>query len=101
MQCSAIHAVHYNSTFISPSPSHARLLNLPKRPPTHRPPLCIYALRPRAVQHLQEIRGAPAHARVDVRFRRLDVVVEVVAEGLDVGDGGGAGGGVEVAGEED
>lgn len=38
---------------------------------------------------------------MDVGFAGFDVVVEVVAEGLDVGDGLFALGGGEVAGEED
>jgi hypothetical protein len=50
---------------------------------------------------LQEIGGAPAHAAVDVGFAGLDVVVEVVAEGLDVRDDFFAAGWGEVAGEED
>jgi hypothetical protein len=50
---------------------------------------------------LQEISGAPAHAAVDVGFAGLDVVVEVVAEGLDVRDNFLAARGGEVAGEED
>ena len=50
---------------------------------------------------MQEIGGAPAHAAVDVGFAGLDVVVEVVAEGLDVRDDFFAAGWGEVAGEED
>jgi hypothetical protein len=50
---------------------------------------------------LQEIGGAPAHAAVDVGFAGLDVVVEVVAEGLDVRDDFFAARWGQVAGEED
>ena len=38
------------------------------------------------VYTLQEVRRPPPHARVDVGLGSLDMVVEVVAEGLDVGD---------------
>lgn len=38
------------------------------------------------MQTLQEIRGAATHSGVNVRLGRFDVVVEVIAEGLDVAD---------------
>lgn len=74
-----------------------------ERPTTSRLPLLstLLSLRPRATQDLQEIGGAPAHAAVDVGFAGLDVVVEVVAEGLDVGDDFFAARWGQVAGEED
>ena len=74
-----------------------------KRPPRSRLALLarIGLLRPRSPEHLQEVRGPSPHARVDVGLAGLDVVVEVVAEGLDMGDGLLALGGGEVAGEED
>jgi hypothetical protein len=50
---------------------------------------------------LQKVGGALAHAGVYVRLGRLDVVVEVVAEGLDVGDDVGHALRREVAREED
>jgi len=40
-----------------------------------------------AVDHLQEVADARAHARVHVGLAALDVVVEVVAEHLDLVDG--------------
>ena len=40
-----------------------------------------------SVQHTLEEVGSPlAHPRVDESFGRLDMVMEVVAESLDVGD---------------
>lgn len=74
-----------------------------KCPPRSRLALLpsIGLFRPRSPQHLQEVRGPSPHTRVDVGFAGFDVVVEVVAEGLDVGDGFLALGGGEVAGEED
>jgi len=74
-----------------------------ERPAARRLPLLGALLRfgPRATQHLQEVGGAPAHAAVDVGFAGLDVVVEVVAEGLDVGDDFFAARWGQVAGEED
>jgi len=86
-----------------PLPSHYSSSSLPlhpKRPPTRRLPLPLLVLGPCPVQHLQEIGRPPPHPAVDVRFRGFDVVVEVVAEGLDVGDCLGAPLGGEVAGEE-
>ena len=62
----------------------------PKRPPTRRLPLLLLILRPRPIQHLQEIRRPPPHPRMDIGLRRLDMVMEIVAEGLDMGDGLGA-----------
>jgi len=41
---------------------------------------CVYLLT------LQEISCPPPHPRVDVRFRGLDVVVEIVTKDLDVRD---------------
>ena len=76
-----------------------------ERPTTSRLPLlgsaALLRFGPRAAQHLQEIGGAPAHAAVDVGFAGLDVVVEVVTEGLDVRDDFFAAGWGQVAGEED
>jgi hypothetical protein len=74
-----------------------------ERPATRRLPLlgALLCFGPRATQHLQEVGGAPAHAAVDVGFAGLDVVVEVVAEGLDVGDDFFAARWGQVAGEED
>lgn len=42
----------------------------------------------RAVEDLEELCDAIAHARVHVRLGALDVVVQVVAEELDAVDGG-------------
>jgi hypothetical protein len=75
-----------------------------ERPAASRLPLLsstLLGFRPRAAQHLQEIGGASAHAAVDVGFAGFDVVVEVVAEGLDVRDDLFAARWGEVAGEED
>ena len=74
-----------------------------ERPAARRLPLlgALLCFGSRATQHLQEVGGAPAHAAVDVGFAGLDVVVEVVAEGLDVRDDFFAAGWGEVAGEED
>ena len=56
----------------------------------------------RPVEHLLELADAMAHARVHVRLRALDVVVEVVAEKLDVCNGRIRDDAIgEVAGEED
>ena len=52
----------------------------------HRLLLRLRLLHLRPVEHLLELRDAEAHARVHVRLRALDVVVEVVAEELDVRD---------------
>jgi len=57
-------------------------------------------LRLRAVENLLELRDAVAHARVHIRFGALDVVVQVVAEELDVRDGAGRGERGEVPREE-
>ena len=108
------------SLSLSPSPSEIeRLFDFPtfatnlsiffsttnlERPTTRRLPLlgsAFLGLGPRAAKHLQEVGGAPAHAAVDVGFAGLDVVVEVVAEGLDVGDDFFAARWGQVAGEED
>ena len=62
----------------------------PKRPPARRLPLLLLVLRPGPIQHLQEIRRPSSHPRMDVRLRRLDMVMEIVAEGLDMGEGIGA-----------
>ena len=88
----SLHQAHLHST-----------TNL-ERPTTSRLPLlgsaALLRFGPRAAQHLQEIGGAPAHAAVDVGFAGLDVVVEVVAESLDVRDDFLAARGCKVAGEQ-
>lgn len=53
------------------------------------------------VQDLLELSDTMSHTRVHVRLRTLDVVVEVIAEVLDVADGRFGDGGVgEVTGEK-
>lgn len=53
-------------------------------------------------QHTLEKIGCPlAHSRVNERLGGLDVVVEVVAEGLDVGDDFGSSCSCQMAREED
>ena len=65
-------------------------------------PLSSRDLRLRPVQHLLELTHAVAHTRVHVRLGALDVVVQVVAEVLDVADRCVCDVGVgEVAREED
>lgn len=85
-----------------PPSSRSSTTNL-ERPPARRLPLlgALLGLGPGAAQDLQEVGGASAHAAVDVRLAGLDVVVEVVAKGLDVRDDLLAARGGEVAGEED
>ena len=80
--------------FVTQSPLH------PKSPPTSRLPLLLLRLRPRPPQNLQEVRRPPSHARVNIRLAGLDVVVEVIAKGLDVRDDVCLALGGEVAGEE-
>lgn len=72
-------------------------------PATSRLPLlrALFGFGAGTSEHLQEVGGASAHAAVDVGFACFDVVVEVVAESLDVRDDFFAAGGGEVAGEED
>lgn len=92
-----------HSSLLTFHPLHTPLRSLalhPKRPPTRRLPLPLLVLRPCPIQHLQEIGRPSPHPAVDVRFRGFDMVVEVVAEGLDVGDGLGAPLGGEMPGEE-
>jgi len=74
-----------------------------ERPAAGRLPLLgsLLCFGSRAAQYLQEVGGASAHAAVDVGFAGFDVVVEVVAEGLDVRDDFFATRWGEVAGEED
>ena len=60
--------------------------------------LCFWS---RPVQHLQNLGGFGPHARVDVGFGALDVVVQIVPEHVDQVDGVVAGGAVGVAGEQD
>lgn len=54
-----------------------------------------------ATQHLQEIGSASAHAAVNVSLAGLDVIVEVIAECLDVRDDFFTACGCEVTWEED
>ena len=60
----------------------------------------LFCFRPCATQHLQEVSSTPTHTTVDVGFARFDVVVEVVAESLDVRDDFLAACGCKVAGEQ-
>lgn len=45
--------------------------------------LYVLGFGPGPVEHLEQIAGLGPHARVDVRFRALDVVVQVVPEHVD------------------
>jgi hypothetical protein len=74
-----------------------------ERPATRGLPLLCTFLRfgSRATQHLQEVGSTPAHAAVDVGFASFDVVVEVIAESLDVRDDFFTASGCKVAREED
>ncbi len=56
----------------------------PERPSAGRLSLLFLRFRPRSSQHLQEVCRSPSHAGVNVRFASLDMVVEVVAESLNV-----------------
>lgn len=49
--------------------------------------LSIFRLRPRSVQHLEEIRRLGAHSGVDVDFTALNVVVQVVSKHVYQVDG--------------
>jgi hypothetical protein len=60
----------------------------------------LFRFRPCATQHLQKVSSTPTHTAVNVGFARFDVVVEVVAESLDVRDDFLAACGCEVAGEQ-
>ena len=89
MGTSAFHAYLRPDLRKSNSPSRLHVL------------LIIRLLRLRPVQHLQKRIHPSSHAGMHVRFRRFDMVVEVVTEKLDAGNGIFLHIGGEVAGEED
>lgn len=73
-----------------------------KHAPSRLPLLLSRRLRLGPIKHLQELSHTLPHPRVHVSLGALDVVVKVVAEELDLGDGRkGDFGGRKVAGEED
>ena len=51
-------------------------------------PFCRCNLGLCTIEHFLELGHAEAHPRVHVRFRALDVIVEIIAEELDVRNGG-------------
>jgi hypothetical protein len=61
----------------------------------------LFRFGPCATQDLQEVSGTPTHTAVNISFARFDVVVEVVAESLNVGDDFFASCGCKVAWEKD
>lgn len=92
-----------SSPLTDPYMIHELLATNLESPTTGRLPFLstFLGFRTGTTQHLQEVGGASAHAAVNVGFTGFDVVVEVVAESLDVRDDFFAAGGCEVAREED
>ena len=58
----------------------------PEGPATGCLALLFLGLWSSTAQYLQEVGGPLSHSRVDISLGGLDVIVEVVAEGLNVRD---------------